>query len=263
MREICTSGSVGALGRQLPRATRRSAEGHEPPEDEPKPASAWPSRAAGMVAVAESYLAGSSASGNGGERFQVSIHVDQDPLAADGTLAATLDDGSRVAAEALRRVACDCGIVAMTGEGEELNVGRRTRSIPPAIRRVLRERDRGCRFPGCTHARFLHGHHLHHWLHGGETSVDNLVLLCTYHHRLVHEGGYLIERDENGLQFVAPAGDTLPERSHTEVTGDSVAWLQDWAANRSIDIGPDTNQPQWDGRPPDYDVAVAGLLELA
>ena len=141
MREICTSGSVGALGRQLPRATRRSAEGREPPEDEPKPASAWPSRAAGMVAVAESYLAGSSASGNGGERFQVSIHVDQDPLAADGTLAATLDDGSRVAAEALRRVACDCGIVAMTGEGEHLNVGRRTRSIPPAIRRVLRERD--------------------------------------------------------------------------------------------------------------------------
>ena len=65
------------------------------------------------------------------------------------------------------------------GDGEALNIGRRARSIPPAIRRALMLRDRGCAFPGCTHTAFLHGHHIEHWLHGGETSLDNLVMLCT------------------------------------------------------------------------------------
>jgi hypothetical protein len=78
-------------------------------------------------------------------------------------LAATLDDGTRVSAETFRRIACDCGVVAVAGDGAELNIGRRARSIPPAIRRALALRDRGCRFPGCTHTRFLHGHHIQHW----------------------------------------------------------------------------------------------------
>ena len=73
-----------------------------------------------------------------------------------------------------------------------LTIGRRSRSIPPAIRRALMLRDRGCAFPGCTHTRFLHGHHIQHWLHGGETSLDNLALLCSHHHHLVHEGGWSV-----------------------------------------------------------------------
>jgi hypothetical protein len=148
-----------------------------------------PSRADGMVALAESYLAGNVGTGNGGERFQVMVHIDQDPLAPDGVLSGTLDDGTRVSAEAIRRVACDCGIVrhspaphgraaesprpAQRGEvgarsapGEGLP-GRRSRTIPPSLRRALTLRDRGCAFPGCTHDRFLHGHHIQHWLHGG------------------------------------------------------------------------------------------------
>ena len=158
-----------------------SAERSEEPSEDSSDAAHWPSRADGVVALAESYLAGNVASGNGGERFQVTVHVDQDPLAADGVLAATLEDGTGISAETLRPVACDCGLVAVAGNGdsEALNIGRRTRSIPPAIRRVLQLRDRGCAFPGCTHDRFLHGHHVRHWLHGGETSADNLVLLCT------------------------------------------------------------------------------------
>jgi hypothetical protein len=59
-------------------------------------------------------------------------------------------------------------------------------------------RDRGCAFPGCTHNRFLHGHHIQHWLHGGETSLDNLSLLCSHHHHLVHEGGWSVERTADG-----------------------------------------------------------------
>jgi hypothetical protein len=139
----------------------------------------WPSRADGAVKLAESFLAGNPVTGTGGERFQVMVHLDQEVLGPDGTWAATLEDGTRVSAETLRRVACDCGLVAVGGDGEALNIGRRARSIPPAIRRALMLRDRGCAFPGCTHTAFLHGHHIEHWLHGGETSLDNVVLLCS------------------------------------------------------------------------------------
>jgi hypothetical protein len=79
-------------------------------------------------------------------------------------------------------------------DGEPLSVGRKTRSIPPALCRALRRRDRGCRFPGCENHRFVDAHHIEHWARGGETSMDNLVLLCRTHHRLVHEGGYFVER---------------------------------------------------------------------
>jgi hypothetical protein len=229
--------------------------------EEPSESSQWPSRADGVVALAENYLAGNVASGNGGERFQVTVHVDQDPLAADGVLAATLEDGTNVSAETLRRVACDCGLVAVTGAGESLNIGRRTRSIPPAIRRVLKLRDRGCAFPGCTHDRFLHGHHVRHWLHGGETSADNLVLLCSHHHHLVHEGGWSVERGEQGAcQFVAPDEARVQDAVPTAISGDTLTWLQEWADERGLDLGPDANLPLWDGTRPDYDLAVAGLL---
>jgi hypothetical protein len=223
--------------------------------------STWPSRADGMVALAENFLAGNPATGNGGERFQVMVHVDQDPLAPDGVLSATLDDGTRVSAETFRRIACDCGLVAATGDGAQLNIGRRARSIPPAIRRALALRDGGCRFPGCTHTRFLHGHHIRHWLHGGETSVSNLALLCTFHHHLVHEGGWTVARGENGdVTFTGPDGRALsgePPRQAVETVLES---LHEWANDRGLDLGPDSNLPLWDGTRPDYDWAVGALL---
>jgi hypothetical protein len=223
--------------------------------------SPWPSRADGMVALAENLLAGHLAAGNGGERFQVMVHVDQDALASDGALAATLDDGTRVSAETLRRVACDCGLVAVSGDGAELNIGRRTRSVPPALRRALALRDRGCGFPGCTHNRFLHSHHIRHWFHGGETSVDNLVLLCTAHHHLVHEGGWSVRRAENGdLLFTAPDGSAVPAEPAREVVEDGLVRLREWAVEHGLNLGPDSNLPQWDGSRPDYDWAVSAML---
>jgi hypothetical protein len=225
------------------------------------PGSTWPSRADGMVALAENFLAGNPATGNGGERFQVMVHVDQDPLAPDGVVAATLDNGTRVSAETFRRIACDCGLVATAGDGAELNIGRRARSIPPAIRRALTLRDRGCRFPGCTHTRFLHGHHIQHWLHGGETSVANLALLCTFHHHLVHEGGWTIARGENGeLAFSAPDGHVLPAEPPRQMVEDVLESLHEWATDRGLDLGPDSNLPLWDGTRPDYDWAVGALV---
>jgi Domain of unknown function (DUF222) len=184
-----------------------------------------PSRADGIVTLAESYLAGNTGTGNGGEHFQVMVHLDQDPLAPDGILSGTLDDGTSVSAETLRRVACDCRLLAQGGHGEPsaMSVGRRTRSIPPAIRRALSLRDRSCSFPGCTHNRFLHAHHIRHWFHGGETSMNNLSLLCTHHHHLVHEGGWSVKRTaDRELCFKAPDGREVPAVPAREASEDDV-----------------------------------------
>jgi len=222
----------------------------------------WPSQADGMVGLAESFLAGNPVSGNGGERFQVMVHLDQEALGPDGALAGTLEDGSRVSSETFRRVACDCGLVAVAHDGQALNIGRRTRSIPPAIRRALRLRDHGCAFPGCSNTRFVHAHHVEHWLHGGSTSLENLVMLCTFHHRLVHEGGWRVSAEADGVFcFHSPAGSPLAPLPPREPVGDAPVWLQQWAAGNGLDIGPETNFPQGDGSRPDYDLAVGALLD--
>jgi hypothetical protein len=233
-------------------------------DDSAETSTHWPSRADAMVAVAEGYLAGNTGTGCGGERFQVTIHVDQDPLAPDGTLAATLDDGSRVSAETFRRIACDCGLVAVSGSGaSQLNIGRRSRQIPPAVRRALSLRDRGCRFPGCTNTRFLHGHHLRHWLHGGETSLGNLVQLCTAHHHLVHEGGWTLQVDAHGvLAFTAPDGKALPPEPPREIVEDAVVFLRERAADQGLQLGAETNLPEWDGNVVDYDWAVGAMIGM-
>ena len=96
-------------------------------------------------------------------------------------------------------------------EGRLVEIGARTRTIPPALRRALEHRDQGCRFPGC-HGRFTQGHHLRHWAHGGPTTLSNLALLCRRHHRAVHEEGYQVARLPDGtLQFRRPNGHPLPE----------------------------------------------------
>ena len=96
--------------------------------------------------------------------------------------------------------------------------GRKTRTIPPALRRALHARDRGCRFPGCENLRFLDAHHVQHWAKGGETTADNLVLLCRRHHRLVHEGGWHVDRRArftNRWGQAFPAVPSLP-RGHPD-----------------------------------------------
>jgi len=258
--------------RAIQRAREVHAEQTEPPRESTTESTektadvsaetCWPSPADGAVKLAESFLAGNPMSGTGGERFQVVVHLDQEPLCADGQLVGTLEDGTRVSAETLRRVACDCGLTAAAGNGENLSIGRRTRSIPPAIRRALMLRDRGCAFPGCTHTRFLHGHHVEHWLHGGETRLSNLVMLCTLHHHLVHEGGWTVTAGADGyFLFHPPAGAPLPHRPPTVEVDDILPWLHEWADERNLDLGPEANAPLWDGKAPDYDIAVCALLE--
>ena len=123
------------------------------------------------------------------ERYQVVVHVDAAVL-ADPTQPgqSVLEGGSHVSAETSRRLACDASRVVMRhdAEGRVVEVGARTRTIPPALRRALHQRDRGCRFPGC-HVRVGQGHHVRHWAQGGPTTLSNLALLCRRHHRAVHE----------------------------------------------------------------------------
>jgi hypothetical protein len=167
-------------------------------------------RADGLVQLAETYLADTAHGGSSADRFRVVVHVTAGTLAHSpdethpldvpaGT--SQLEDGPRVPAGTSRRLACDAALVGLLedAEGIPLSVGRQTRSIPPWMRRALQARDGGCRFPGCTHTRFVDGHHIKHWADGGETSLGNLVLLCSYHHRLVHEGGYCCERWPTGV----------------------------------------------------------------
>ncbi len=111
-----------------------------------------------------------------------------------------------------RRIACDSSIVTIKEDknGEPLSIARRSRTIPPPMRRALRVRDKGCRFPGCTNTRFVDGHHIEHWADGGETSLDNLIMLCRHHHHLVHEGGFVCEKSPTGeINFKDQRAQTL------------------------------------------------------
>ncbi|HEY6695199.1 MAG TPA: DUF222 domain-containing protein [Solirubrobacteraceae bacterium] len=166
-------------------------------------------RADALMLMAETMLAGSHGARTGGDRYQVVVHVDTATLRGDERgETSELDDGVPLAAETARRLACDASIVRiLERDGRPLSVGRKTRSIPPALRRALAARDRGCRFPGCTARHFVDAHHVEHWAQGGETSLSNLVQMCRHHHRLLHEGRYALEPGPDGrLIFRRPDG---------------------------------------------------------
>ncbi|RLB48401.1 MAG: hypothetical protein DRJ42_23290 [Deltaproteobacteria bacterium] len=198
----------------------------------------------------------------GGDRATLFVHVTDNDLA--GARTAELDDGTRVPAETFRRIACDVGLVpVLTGaDGQPLDVGRKTRSIPPAIRRALGVRDRTCRFPGCDHHRWLDAHHIEHWLHGGETKLGNLVLICPTHHRLLHEGGFTVTLDDQGQAlFRDPEGRALTlEPAMPLGQGQAVVHLRAANENAGIRIDSHTCESEWRGERPDYDYIVARLM---
>ena len=166
-------------------------------------------RADALARVAEVFLAGGGTDAKGSDRYQVVVHVDAQTLDTDADGRCEIDGVAPIAAETARRMACDASriVIKENEKGEPLEIGRKTRTVPPAIRRALNSRDKGCQFPGCTHQRFLDAHHVKHWAQGGETSLSNLVLLCRFHHRAVHEGGIRIKLLESGaFQFVRQDG---------------------------------------------------------
>jgi len=168
-------------------------------------------RADALALLAESALEHGLDRGTSADRYQVVIHVEGPVDASVGQAVLELADGGiHVSAETSRRLSCDTAVVVMREgpDGSVLDVGRKTRTIPTAIRRALDARDRGCRFPGCT-ARRCDAHHIEHWADGGATALDNLVLVCRRHHRLVHEGGWDIELTAGEATFIRPDGRPL------------------------------------------------------
>ena len=279
---------VGAVVRRAIEAA--SAQLHEEAKDaEPKHVEAESPacrRADALGLIAESALAAKLDAGTAGDRYQVVVHVDPETLredvsaetpdAADGAGEsvsveaspragqAALEEagGIRVSAETSRRVACDAGKVVMRhdAEGKVLDVGRKTRTIPPALRRALASRDQHCRFPGCE-ARRCDAHHVKHWADGGATKLDNLVLLCRRHHRAVHEEGFGLTLDAEGRpRFTQPDGAPLPTAPVPPVwTGDPLAPTDAKLAEDGIKIDSNTSIPHWYGERLDlpYVIGVA------
>jgi len=175
------------------------------------------------------------------------------------------DGGPGVPAETSRRLACDASVVLMTHDQDDrvLDVGRKRRTVPPAIRRALDHRDKGCRFPGCG-CRYTDAHHITHWADGGETKMDNLILLCRRHHRAVHEGGLRVEVVEGGgvgggspVRFFTQDGravSVVPESP--PLPAEPVAALVQ--GHKKGGITPDawTATPLWNGEILDYGLAI-------
>lgn len=236
----------------------------ETSDDETKPRSEpiAQRRADALVRMAEGYNANADAAV---ERYLIHVHTDMETLKANGRGAeAEIGHGEDVSAETSRRLACDAGVVHWLDDenGEPINIGRKTRAIPPSTRRALQRRDQGCRFPGCTCSRFVDAHHIRHWADGGETNLGNLVLLCRRHHRLVHEGGFSIHTlDDGHIGFFDPKGSYIPGAGNTRFRGNVFALMTQ--NNRSgIRITRNTGECRWQGEGMDDDLAVLGMLQL-
>jgi hypothetical protein len=198
-------------------------------------------------------------------RGNQSLHVTAETSSTNRDIFSRLENSPHVTAETSRRIACDCSTLKLVEDenDEPLSIGRKSRVIPPAMRRALRSRDEGCRFPGCTNHSYIDGHHIEHWADGGETSLRNLVQLCRYHHRLVHEGGFACEKDEQDNvtfrnQQQQPLGAyVLP----TPLADDDT--LEDWMVSQMHDFRIDghTCVPNYmAGDRMDWDLAVGHLF---
>ncbi|MFT4720862.1 MAG: hypothetical protein ACI9SB_002034 [Candidatus Azotimanducaceae bacterium] len=170
-----------------------------------------------LVHLAQAFLTGGESRSSTADHYQVMVHVDESALRDDG-------GKSDLPIETVRRIACDASLVTVVEDeaGNPLSAGRKNRVVSPPMKRALLGRDKCCRFPGCSHDKWLDAHHVMHWADGGDTSMDNTLLLCSTHHRLLHEGGFTIQKNfadewyfRNGdgkalPQYPAPAQSQLP-----------------------------------------------------
>ncbi len=183
--------------------------GVEPQGNNDSKGATWRAQQAdALLAIAKTYLDGGDAGGNGStaDHYQVVVHVDEKSLRG-GMGQADLP------IDTVKRLTCDGSLVTVLEDdhGRPLDVGRKQRTVPTPLKRALYSRDRGCTFPGCERKRYLDAHHLKHWAEGGDTSLENLTLLCTHHHRCLHEGGFHIAREADGeLRFQRADGRTIP-----------------------------------------------------
>ncbi len=233
----------------------------DPDREEPKHLS-WASRRADALGlIAESYLQSGPAERSTADRYQVVVHVAAETLRNHADGRCELQSGPSLPIETARRIACDASLLRITEDasGEPLSVGRKTRSIPFALQRALKSRDKGCQFPGCTNSRYVDAHHIEHWADGGETKLSNLITLCRAHHRMVHSNEIIIEGSHSeGWQFMNT--DRVPFRCYP-APGNPHDWTGIRQVNESngIYIDEKTAVTRWRGEPMDYDFAVFAL----
>jgi len=213
-------------------------------------------RADALMVLVESFLAEGARSRTGGTPTEVLLHITEDELHSGGGFIENAGCVG-VSAETSRRLACDAAVVevACDAAGRALRTSRKTRSVPTGMRRALEVRDQNrCAFPSCTHTRFLDAHHIEHWVDGGATELDNLVLLCRRHHTFVHEHGYRIERNAQGTEFVAPGKRPIPTRPRLpESPSAPIERLAEAHAERGLSLGALSLMPQhWDGARADH-----------
>jgi hypothetical protein len=221
-------------------------------------------RADALTNMAESYLANGPSSSSSADRYQVVLHVSAETLTnCEGDIS-HLEDGPRVSAETSRRICCDAGISVLSEDedGTPLNIGRKSRVIPPSMRRALKARDENCCFPGCTHKYYIDGHHIRHWSDGGETSLDNLVQLCRHHHRLVHEGGFSCTKNAEGkIEFHNPEGLPIARTGYIPPLSSQFD-ITERMRNRYEDlfIHANTCVPEYNDSRIDWDLAVGAMF---
>ena len=240
---------------------------------ETPPRSASQRRADALEHMVERFLAG-KCSGSAASAHELVVHIAHDALRdVPESTGASFEHGGRVAVETARRLGCDGALLGVVkgAQGEPLAVGRRTRAVPPAIRRALRVRDGGCRFPGCDRSRHVHAHHIRHWADGGETALGNLVTLCSFHHRQVHEGGYGVRVRQGAIEFTRPDGRVIPPAGRTHsgcFRGNTSAVcgarrLAAFNAARGLAINAHTARCGWGGERMDYNIAIEALCREA
>ena len=223
------------------------------------------SAADALVAVAMAALSAGPADSSGDDRHLVVVHVDAGILTAaeptptvpspavptstqdeDASGLCRIENGPGLSRSDVLRISCDAALVTLIDSavpGEQLRLGRKTRKISPALRRALRFRDGGCRFPGCHRVSHLDAHHVRHWVNGGPTDLDNLVLLCRRHHVAIHEEGFTVSSAtgiDSDWQFHRPDGIPIPHQPRCDSTIDS-----DPPAPTPMD--PENIRPGWRG----------------
>ena len=231
-------------------------------------------QAGGLHAGRETAAGGASETATATPQVAAAASAASDGAGEPAPPAAGLDAGQAVieqagglhlGREAARRVACDAALVALRhgADGEVLDLGRRTRAVPTALRRALLDRDRSrCQFPGCN-SRHCDAHHVVHWADGGETRLQNLVLCCRFHHRAVHEEGFQVVADAAGqFRFLRPDGVPLPAQPPAACwEGAPLAPTDARLAAAGVSIGPHTATPDWYGESLDLTAALEVLWQ--
>jgi hypothetical protein len=239
-------------------------------EDASKPRKTFPQkRADALCSMAEHYVASADnriADLKGSERTQLILHVDIDTLRKHTCTDpghCHLDHDNWLHPDTAKRLSCDASLVTVLEDdkGSVLNIGRRSRIVPPSIKRALDIRDGGCRFPGCGCTRYVDAHHIKHWANGGETRLNNLITLCRFHHRQLHQGEFTITPDGNDFTFSNRRGIKIlptfrPQFPDQENVSAEILELE---AIRP-EISAETCKTKWAGESLDMDIAIGALL---